>query len=148
MFFIFYPLFYTILWTPGTSFENKLPPEWALTSSFFGFILVLAGTVLMIWAMKTLYDKWLASTSMLDFSVLQTNPFNFVRYPFYSAQIIIWLGSMLMFINPLGFILGILMLIPILITQVKKNEQDFFLSYGNPYLEYKAKVGALVPKIW
>ncbi len=148
MLFIFYFLLYTILWTNGISLENRLLPEWALTSSFFGFILVIAGTYLMIWAIKTLYDKWRVSASMLDLSILQTNPFNFVRYPFYSAQIMIWLGSTLMFMNPLGFILGILMLVPILIMQVKKNEREFFLSYGNPYLEYKSRVGAFVPKIW
>lgn len=144
----FYLLFYAILWTNEISLENKLPPQWILSSVFFGFILIITGTTLIIWATKSLYDRWLISTSMLDFSIFQSNPFTFIRHPFYSGQIFIWLGSTLMFINQLGLVLGLLMLIPILKNHAKKDEASLIKSYGDLYFEYKNRTGSFFPKIW
>lgn len=145
---IFYFLFYAILWTNETSLQNTLPPQWVLSSVFFGFILIITGTTLMIWATKSLYDRWLISTSILDFGIFQSNPFTFIRHPFYSGQILIWLGSVLIFINPFGLVLGLLILIPILKNQSKKDEAALIASYGDLYFEYKNRAGLFFPKIW
>ena len=145
---IFYPLFYSVLWINETSLENTLDPKWVLSSVFIGFILVITGVCLMILAIKALYDKRLVSVSQLDFSIFETNPFTIIRHPFYSAEIIIWLGSAMMFINPSGFILGILMFIPMLKMQAKRDEASLFAAYGDSYLMHKTKVGKFFPKIW
>lgn len=146
--FIFYILLYSTLWTNEASFESRVPAQWVLSSVFLGFLLVITGTILIILATKTLHDKWLISTTVLDFSIFQVNPFTIIRYPFQSAQVLIWLGSALMFINPFGFVLGIPLLIPILKRQAQKDDLILIATYGDSYLKYKKGTGGFFPKIW
>ncbi len=146
---IFFTLLYSLLWTNGSLAGNYLPANWVLALSFLGFITLIGGLSLAIWSVWTLGSSWSVSTAApINLPLKQTGPYSFLRHPVYLAYLLIWLGSVLMFINPFGLLLGIFILIPALKIRVKTEEQNLLSIYGNAYKKYQVRTGNLFPKIW
>lgn len=144
---LFFTILYTIMWTDGTSIKNHLTEGWLIFMTFFGFIILAAGSTLGIWSAWILGRAWSASTAApTNIALIQSGPYSLIRHPVYLSQILIWLGSVMMFLNPLGFLLGITILLPMLKIRADQEEENLLSIYGDIYEDYRLRAGGFFPK--
>lgn len=145
---LFFTVLYTLMWTDETSIKDSLTENWLIFLTFFGFIILMAGLALGIWSVWTLGKSWSASTAApKNIRLIQNGPYSLVRHPIYLSQMLIWLGSVIMFFNPSGFLLGIAILIPTLKIRVNTEEKNLLVIYDDIYKKYCLRTGSFLPKI-
>lgn len=144
----FFTLLYSTLWIKELSLENALPIEWALSFILAGYILLLSGFALTIWSLWSLGKILEPSTSVTsNYPLLENGPFAFIRYPVHSGRLLIWLGSTLIFLNPVGIFFGLTILIPIINRRVRNDEKNLSNIHGPLFEDYRNRTGKFFPKI-
>jgi protein-S-isoprenylcysteine O-methyltransferase Ste14 len=109
--------------------------------NLLGFIVIVAGFVLAVWALLVFKDK---GTPHHPFAtpkaLVTTGPFRFSRSPMYLgvtgvlAGIAIYVGSLLMFLAPLAF------LATMNAAFVPREEATLERLFGEDYLDYRNRV--------
>ncbi|MHA1933740.1 MAG: methyltransferase family protein [Candidatus Thorarchaeota archaeon] len=68
-----------------------------------------------------------------------------IRHPQAIGESVVWLGFSLIFNSPFLFLYSFVF-IPLFYWFCIAEEKDLILRYGEPYLEYRERVGFLIPK--
>ena len=76
--------------------------------------------------------------------VATSGPYKYIRHPIYAAMYIITTGIGLMFFVWFWFIVMILFL-PLWYLEVRQEEKELVLRFGNEYLDYKKTTGMFLP---
>jgi protein-S-isoprenylcysteine O-methyltransferase Ste14 len=126
----------------------QIPPPWVFISTAVQILAVLAivFTLLQTGAPSFLGVRQLFEPQGSNVSRLQVSGFyRFIRHPLYTAGLaIIWL-SPVMTTSSLALFLGFTLYI---VIGSRFEERQLVAEFGEPYLEYRQKVPALIPRPW
>lgn len=126
----------------------QIPTPWVYLTTAVQFLAILAIvlTVLQTDASSFLGVRQLFEPSGSNTSRLQVSGFyRYIRHPLYTAGLaIIWL-SPVMTTSSLALFLGFTLYI---VVGSQFEERQLAIEFGEPYLEYRQKVPALIPQPW
>jgi protein-S-isoprenylcysteine O-methyltransferase Ste14 len=118
-----------------------LPWDWWI-SILAGFLIFVPSMYLMFIGMKDAGAETLAPKKEHS---LYTGIYEKVRHPQAIGECVLWFPIALWLNSPF-LILYSIVWIPIFYLMCVAEERDLILRYGQPYLEYRERVGFLIPK--
>lgn len=112
---------------------------------YIGFALALIGTCVFILSILQMADSWRAGVSKNEKTALvTTGVYAFSRNPAFLGFDLVYIGILLMFFNPILWILSFLGAF-IFHLQIVNVEEEFLLSsFGQEYLNYKKAVNRYI----
>jgi len=128
------------IWLLAMIYSVFLPLQFGTTWFYVGLSVFILGLILM--AIAT-YNFIATPTDQL----ITTGAYKFSRHPMYLATFFICLGAGIAAISWL-FIFFSLMMAFCFYQEALIEEKYLINKFGDEYLEYRSKVGALFPKLW
>ena len=123
-------------------------PRTALMKSG-GFGLVVAGSVLFVWARRTLGQNYSGHIMVgKGQELVQSGPYRFLRHPAYAGYLLMSLGISLGYASLFGLTSVSILLLPSLIYRIKVEEKLLIERFGEAYQLYASKVKRLIPNLW
>jgi len=114
-----------------------------------GLILIVLGTVLFIWARRTLGKFYSGHVSVVAGQPLvQSGPYHFIRHPAYAGYFLMSLGIALGYSSLAGLASVLFLLLPTIIYRLRVEDQLLAEHFGAQFNEYAIKVARLIPGIW
>ena len=114
-----------------------------------GFLLIISGSVLFIWARRTLGNFYSGHVSVVEGQQLvQSGPYHFIRHPAYAGYTLITLGLSLGYSSIAGFAAILFLLLPSVIYRLRVEDKLLAEHFGVEFNQYAARVARLVPGIW
>lgn len=116
---------------------------------FGGFGLAVAGSVLFVWARRTLgvsYSGHIMVETKQE--LVQSGPYLFIRHPGYAGYLLMALGISLGYASLIGLISVLALLLPSLDYRIKVEEKMLSERFGEAYHQYANRVKRLIPNIW
>ena len=112
-------------------------------------LLILFGSVLFIWARRTLGKFYSGHVSLVEGQQLvQKGPYHLIRHPAYAGYLLITLGLALGYSSLAGFASILFLLMPAVIYRIRVEEKLLAEHFGLKFYEYAAKVERLIPGVW
>jgi len=112
-------------------------------------LLILVGSVLFIWARRTLGKFYSGHVSLVEGQQLvQKGPYHLIRHPAYAGYLLITLGLALGYSSLAGFASILFLLMPAVIYRIRVEEKLLAEHFGLKFYEYAAKVERLIPGVW
>lgn len=114
-----------------------------------GLFLIFFGSILFIWARRTLGNWYSGHVSVVEGQPLvQSGPYCFIRHPAYAGYILIACGVAVGYSSLLGFVVIPLILLPSVIYRLSVEDRLLAEHFGEEYRQYAKKVARLIPRIW
>lgn len=114
-------------------------PDWPWPFAL-GLVLILSGTVLMVWAASefsrhktTLLPSEAAST------IVKSGPYRYTRNPIYLSMALAYSGISMAFDSPVALLL-VLVVVVLLNRQAVREERYLEGAFGEQFTEYKRRV--------
>ncbi|MDE2127889.1 MAG: isoprenylcysteine carboxylmethyltransferase family protein [Armatimonadetes bacterium] len=116
-----------------------------VASGATGFVIVLLGLAVAVWARFTIGRNWSGTVTFKDdHKLVQNGPYAFVRHPIYTGLLLMFLGTAIA-----GGRLSGLVALPLAVLscwiKLRQEEGLMVQHFGAQYTEYKTRVKALVP---
>ncbi len=114
-----------------------------------GFFFVLVGITVSIEARRTLGANWAHAVEYQikkDHDLVTQSIYQYIRHPIYAGYYLSLIGAELIVGSYLIF--GILLALPIVYTQGKREEKILEAHFGKKYTAYKKKSKMLIPFVW
>jgi len=119
---------------------------WAEAS---GVELVLLGSVLFVWARRTLGKHYSGHVSVKkEQELVQSGPYRTVRHPAYAGYLFMAFGLALGYSSLLGFVSTLLILLPATVYRIRVEDRLLAECFGTQFEEYARKKKRLLPGIW
>ena len=116
-----------------------------LTGFWLGFVLILAGFAVTIWARLTLGRNWSSNvTQKENHELIQTGPYGWVRHPIYTGLLISFLGSIIALDEWRG-VAAFLCILLSFVIKLRIEERFMVELFGPAYEQYRRRVGMLIP---
>ncbi|MDL2403718.1 methyltransferase family protein [Rhizobium mayense] len=129
-------------WLGPLSFR-LLPPNLAYYS--IGAALTVIGLAFAVWARYHIGRNWSGVITVKEDHVLiRTGPYAIVRHPIYSGLLLAFIGTALAR-GHIGALLAIGFMLYAILRRVHIEERWMGETFGQAYVDYKAKTPALVP---
>ena len=126
---------------------NALLWQRTLTTGLLGDMAALAGLAVMLWARVTLGRNWSGGVVLKeDHELVTGGPYQFVRHPIYSGLLLLAFGWSVWRGSVVGFV-GLAVLILLLWTKSRAEEQLMIDHFGDAYRSYKSRVKGLIPYV-
>lgn len=113
---------------------------------WIGAVIGISALALFYWVHTTLGQFFSSKLQILqDHKLITTGPYKFVRYPMYTAFMLLHLAVYFLTMNwfiVLTWTIGLTLLIA---TRIKKEENLLLKKFGTEYEEYKNKTSRFVP---
>jgi protein-S-isoprenylcysteine O-methyltransferase Ste14 len=136
------PLVYFI--TPWLNFANYRLPDWL---GWTGIVLIIC-SLLVFW--RSHYDlksNWSPTLEIRkNHTLITTGIFAYIRHPMYASQWLWVIAQALLLQNWLAGSANLLFFIVFYIIRVRGEEKMMIDTFGKKYLDYKANVGAIIPR--
>jgi len=114
-----------------------------------GWILILCGSALFIWARRVLGNYYSGHVSVVDGQPLvQNGPYRFIRHPAYAGYMLIALGVTLGYSSLAGLVIIPVLLLPSVIYRLSVEDKLLAEHFGGQFKKYADKVARLIPGIW
>jgi len=119
-----------------------------LALDILSLAITVLGLFLAIWARITLGKNWSGTVTYKEnHELIVRGPYAYVRHPIYSAMLLMFLGTAL----ATGTV-GSLVAFPILFVSfwIKYRQEEALMieHFGNQYLDYKKRGGAVIPFVF
>ena len=139
----FLPLFYSA--TTWLDFANYSLPNWA---GWLGTVLIIL-SLLVFWRSHVdLGLNWSPSLEIrTEHKLITSGIFGYIRHPMYASQWIWVIAQPLLLQNWVAGFLNLLVFIVFYALRVRAEDKMMLDTFGNEYLEYMNKTGAVLPKI-
>lgn len=112
-------------------------------------LLIFFGSVLFIWARRTLGKFYSGHVSVIDGQQLvQKGPYHFIRHPAYAGYLLITFGLALGYSSLAGFASILFLLLPAVIYRIRVEDKLLAEHFGLKFYEYAATVTRLIPGVW
>jgi protein-S-isoprenylcysteine O-methyltransferase Ste14 len=130
---------------PGSQFIDALLSRTGLVAGAF---LTVAGYASTLWCYAAMGDAWRIGINTGERNPLVSRgPYRFVRHPIYLFQIVMLAGGVLLLPTILSCVILLIHLLCVLIKAM--DEESYLLSvHGQPYRDYLARTGRLVPRLF
>jgi len=127
----------------------ELEPEPLSAWVFAGTALIVLGSGLRLWAIRTLGRFFTAQVQVKgDHQVVQDGPYRHVRHPSYTGILLGFAGNSLLFHSWVGAVLTAVLVLPIYLYRIRIEEHALGTQLGDAYRRYQATTGALVPRLF
>ena len=114
-----------------------------------GLIIITLGSVLFIWARRTLGKFYSGHVSVVEGQPLvQNGPYRYIRHPAYAGYLLISLGIGVGYSSLLGLAATFLLFLPAVIYRLRVEDKLLTEHFGMLFDEYAVKVARLIPGIW
>lgn len=126
------------------------PFQQTLMTQIIGFLLVLAGTYITVWARITIGTNWAHAAEYQikkDHELVTNGVYNYIRHPIYAGMFFSVLGAELVAGSYLFFFFLIALPIPAYL-QAKKEEKLLTDHFGDAYKAYMKKTKMFLPYVW
>lgn len=138
---ILLPLLYTF--TDCLSFADYILPAWA---GFIGMG-IFSIAIWLLW--RSHYDlgrNWSATVEIKDSHTLVTaGIFRYIRHPMYAAHILWGIAQVLLIHNWLAGLASLVVIIPLYLLRIPREEQTMLKQFGEEYRQYMNKTGRIIP---
>lgn len=137
------PLLY--LFTPWLDFANYNLPGWC---GYIGTV-IFAGAIFMLWRSHAdLGLNWAARLRITSqHSLVTSGVYRRIRHPLYTAHLLWAIAQGLLLSNWLAGWAFLVLLVPLYLVRIPKEEQMMLEHFGEEYLAYKSRTGRLVPRM-
>ena len=113
-----------------------------------GLILVILGTLLFIWARRTLGKNYSGHVSVnTEQTLVQTGPYRWIRHPAYSGYLLMALGITIGYSSLAGIVVFLFVLLPGMFYRIQ-IEEKLLEAFGDEYKSYQQRTGRFFPRIW
>lgn len=113
----------------------------------FGGVLCIIGTWLHLWSKKAIGHFWSNQIEVQkNHKIVTTGPYAIVRHPMYSSMILWLLGSTIMFINYIAFLITLFLFIPMMILRSSAEDAQLKLIDKTSFAIYQRSVAQLIPR--
>jgi protein-S-isoprenylcysteine O-methyltransferase Ste14 len=110
--------------------------------------LTAAGLLFSVWARVHLGRNWSGTVTVKqDHELIEDGPYRFVRHPIYTGLLVAFIGSALASNNGRG-VLAVVIAFVALWRKLKLEERWMVETFGEAYVRYRARVPALVPRLF
>lgn len=126
---------------------NFLPS--GLWVQILGLFLVFLGSVLFIWARRTLGQFYSGHVSVLEGQPLvQSGPYHFIRHPAYAGYLLIALGIACGYSSVAGLVINLITLLPAVIYRIQVEDKLLGEYFGAQFDDYARRTKRLLPFVW
>jgi protein-S-isoprenylcysteine O-methyltransferase Ste14 len=114
-----------------------------------GSFLVFCGSVLFIWARRTLGEFYAGHVSVSESQqLIQRGPYHFIRHPAYAGYLIIALGIVVGYSSLVGILIIPTLLLPSVVYRLSVEDKLLADHFGEQFKKYADKTARLIPGIW
>ena len=136
-------------------FAYMIDPDWMAWASvelprwlrWVGIALCAAGTILIVWTLRSL-GKNLTDTVVTrrEHTLVTRGPYRWVRHPFYVSVTLFVLGNSLAAANWFFLAAGCLVLV-LLLIRTRTEEEKLLARFGDGYRTYMERTGRFLPRL-
>ena len=114
-----------------------------------GVGLVLLGSILFVWARRTLGRHYSGHVSIKkEQELVQNGPYRIIRHPAYAGYLLMAFGLSLGYSSLLGFAAILLILLPAAVYRIRVEDTMLAVHIGTQFEKYARKTKRLLPGIW
>jgi protein-S-isoprenylcysteine O-methyltransferase Ste14 len=111
-----------------------------------GLAITLAGLAFTVWARIHLGKFWSARVGLKEnHELIQSGPYTWVRHPIYSGILVAVMGSVVV-AGDYRAVLALVLVWIALMMKAKREEKLLSEQFGEAFVAYRQRTGALVPK--
>ena len=141
------PLYsYTLVALQGLALLGVIWPFVPVAGSAWGWVLLMAGTALGIWAVWLHSDQGLTPLPHPKGDLITHGPYRWVRHPMYLSLVLFALG-MIIWRAQWVTVIASLALVAVLVFKIR-HEEALLRTYFSAYDHYRRHTWALIPGIW
>ena len=123
-------------------------PRTAWTESI-GVGLVLLGSILFVWARRTLGRHYSGHISVKkEQELVQSGPYRIIRHPAYAGYLIMALGLAMGYSSLLGLVSILFILLPAVVYRIRVEDRLLAEHFGTQFEKYTRKTKRLIPGVW
>jgi protein-S-isoprenylcysteine O-methyltransferase Ste14 len=127
-----------------------ITPGWLLVvAEIVGFIVYLAGFLLMAWALIRLGKNYQlgGSDPRIGDTMIMSGPYAMIRHPMYTAALCIAFGLACL-IQSLGCLGAFIIYFVLILLLIPVEEESLLKAYGEQFAGYRQKVRKLIPLLF
>ena len=127
------------------------PPVFPRTTlaKITGVLLVILGTLLFVWARRTLGTSYSGHVSTEEGQdLVQAGPYRYIRHPAYAGYLLMALGISKGYSSLVGLLSVVIFLVPVIVYRISVEEKLLSRHFGAAYQDYARSVKRLLPEIW
>ena len=114
-----------------------------------GIGLVILGSILFVWARRTLGRHYSGHVSVKkEQKLVQSGPYRIIRHPAYAGYLLMAFGLALGYSSLLGFATTLLILLPAAVYRIRVEDRMLAEHFGTQFEKYVQKKKRLLPGIW
>ena len=114
-----------------------------------GVGLVLLGSILFVWARRTLGRHYSGHVSVKkEQELVQSGPYRIIRHPAYAGYLLMALGLALGYSSLSGFVSTLLILLPATAYRIRVEDRMLAEHFGTQFDKYARKKKRLLPGVW
>lgn len=114
-----------------------------------GWVFILIGAALFIWARRALGNFYSGHVSVMDCQPLvQSGPYRFIRHPAYAGYLLLALGITVGYSSRAGLIVIPVLLLPSVLYRLTVEDELLAEHFGDQFREYANKTARLIPGVW
>ena len=114
-----------------------------------GLALIILGSVLFVWARRTLGKFYSGHVSVIEGQLLvQSGPYRFIRHPAYAGYLLMSLGIALGYSSLAGLAAILFLLLPSVIYRIRVEDKMLAEYFGGEFKAYAARAARLIPGLW
>jgi protein-S-isoprenylcysteine O-methyltransferase Ste14 len=123
---------------------------WRQTAAtgLFADTITFIGLAISLWARIKLGGNWSASVAFKEqHELIERGPYAYVRHPIYTGTLLMLLGFVIWRATLTGFLVFAIV-VAVVLVKARREEELLTKHFEKSYHSYKARVKALIPKIW
>ena len=111
--------------------------------------LVILGSILFVWARRTLGKHYSGHVSVKkEQKLVQSGPYRIIRHPAYAGYLLMAFGLALGYSSLLGFVTNLLILLPATVYRISVEDRILAEHFSTKFEKYIQKKKRLLPGIW
>ncbi len=128
-------------------FEAVLPRTFLMQVT--GLSLIVLGSILFIWARRTLGHFYSGHVSVIEGQQLvQSGPYRLIRHPAYAGYLLIALGLAVGYSSLAAFAAILIFLLPSVLCRMYVEDRLLAEHFGAQFSQYASRTKHLIPGIW
>ncbi len=119
------------------------------TWTILGCLLLFAGIIIRIWAIKVLGNYFTSVVQVQEAQkIIQTGPYRLIRHPSYLGAYLAIIGTSFLLHTQIGMLLSAAIMLVAYMYRIKLEEQTLVKEFGTVYRQYQEKTCRLIPFIY
>ncbi len=117
--------------------------------TYLGALMLFGGLYIRLKAIQELREFFTNEVRLDDkWELIQTGPYKYVRHPTYAGAILTMSGTSVLFESWISLLITFTLLIPVYLYRIRLEEKLMNAHFGEAYLNYIKRTGALFPLIF